>query len=89
MGRAGTNILCVMGELTISLRLQISGEIRSCLDFLQHVYRIFGFSFKLYLSTRPEKFMGDVTLWNQAEKVSKVKLVIIKCHPFPVLVMTS
>lgn len=35
----------------------------------QHVYGIFGFTFKLYLSTRPEKFMGDPALWDQAEKV--------------------
>jgi len=48
---------------------QISDEIRGCLDFLQTVYGIFGFSFKLYLSTRPEKFMGDPALWDKAEKV--------------------
>jgi threonyl-tRNA synthetase len=40
----------------------------SCLDFLQHVYGIFGFTFSLKLSTRPEKFLGDIETWNQAEK---------------------
>ena len=34
--------------------------------------RLFGFSFKLNLSTRPEKFLGDIEVWNQAEKVSGV-----------------
>ncbi|XP_008153032.1 threonine--tRNA ligase 1, cytoplasmic isoform X1 [Eptesicus fuscus] len=47
---------------------QIEEEIKGCLDFLRTVYSIFGFSFKLNLSTRPEKFLGDIEVWNQAEK---------------------
>ncbi|XP_069483190.1 threonine--tRNA ligase 1, cytoplasmic [Ambystoma mexicanum] len=47
---------------------QIEVEIMSCLQFLRTVYDVFGFSFKLNLSTRPEKFLGDVEVWNQAEK---------------------
>ncbi|EPY73150.1 threonine--tRNA ligase, cytoplasmic [Camelus ferus] len=47
---------------------QIESEIKGCLDFLRAVYNVFGFSFKLNLSTRPEKFLGDVEVWNQAEK---------------------
>ncbi|XP_047586661.1 threonine--tRNA ligase 1, cytoplasmic [Lutra lutra] len=47
---------------------QIEDEIKGCLDFLRMVYSVFGFSFKLNLSTRPEKFLGDVEVWNQAEK---------------------
>ncbi|XP_067831986.1 threonine--tRNA ligase 1, cytoplasmic-like [Heptranchias perlo] len=47
---------------------QIEDEIKGCLDFLQAVYQVFGFSFRLYLSTRPEKFLGDVEIWDQAEK---------------------
>ena len=34
--------------------VQVETEIQSCLDFLQHVYGIFGFSFELNLSTRPK-----------------------------------
>ncbi len=30
------------------------------LDFLQAVYGVFGFSFELKLSTRPEKFLGEI-----------------------------
>ena len=48
---------------------QIEEEIKGCLAFLRHVYDIFGFSFKLNLSTRPEKYMGDIEMWNTAEKV--------------------
>lgn len=47
---------------------QIEDEIKGCLDFLRTVYTVFGFSFKLNLSTRPEKFLGDIEVWNRAEK---------------------
>nr|XP_022920740.1 threonine--tRNA ligase, cytoplasmic isoform X2 [Onthophagus taurus] len=47
---------------------QIKDEIKGALDFLQHVYGIFGFTFNLVLSTRPEKFLGEVEVWNEAEK---------------------
>ncbi|KAM6328581.1 threonine--tRNA ligase 1, cytoplasmic [Alca torda] len=47
---------------------QIEEEIKSCLQFLRAVYDVFGFSFKLNLSTRPEKYLGDIEVWNQAEK---------------------
>lgn len=42
---------------------------KGCLDFLRCVYDVFGFSFQLHLSTRPEKYLGDIAVWNQAEKV--------------------
>lgn len=48
---------------------QIEEEIKGCLDFLRTVYNVFGFTFKLNLSTRPEKFLGDPEVWDQAEKV--------------------
>ncbi|XP_022053787.1 threonine--tRNA ligase 1, cytoplasmic [Acanthochromis polyacanthus] len=47
---------------------QIEEEIKGCLDFLRTVYDVFGFTFKLNLSTRPEKFLGDSAIWDQAEK---------------------
>uniref|UniRef100_UPI00398F2A6E threonine--tRNA ligase 1, cytoplasmic isoform X1 n=2 Tax=Pristiophorus japonicus TaxID=55135 RepID=UPI00398F2A6E len=47
---------------------QIEAEIKGCLDFLRAVYNVFGFTFKLELSTRPEKFLGDIEVWNTAEK---------------------
>lgn len=50
---------------------QIKDEMRSCLDFLDHVYGIFGFSYSLKLSTRPEKFLGDINQWNDAENQLK------------------
>lgn len=46
---------------------QIGTEIAGCLDFLQHVYGVFGFTFELFLSTRPEGYLGALSLWNKAE----------------------
>ncbi|CAM0140830.1 threonyl-tRNA synthetase [Umbelopsis sp. WA50703] len=46
---------------------QIEQEMDSCFDFLNHIYGIFGFQFYLKLSTRPENFLGDIAVWNDAE----------------------
>lgn len=48
---------------------QIKQEIQGVFDFMKHVYTTLGFEFQLALSTRPEKFMGEIELWNNAEKV--------------------
>lgn len=56
---------------------QIEKEIKGCLDFLRAVYDVFGFTFKLNLSTRPEKFLGDPAVWEQAEKVTWLSLVFL------------
>lgn len=47
---------------------QIKNEMLGALDFLRHIYTIFGFTFNLCLSTRPDKYLGDIQVWNQAEK---------------------
>lgn len=47
---------------------QIEEEINGALDFVKHVYGILGFTFTLKLSTRPEKYMGDINVWNRAEE---------------------
>uniref|UniRef100_A0A8C0R546 threonine--tRNA ligase n=1 Tax=Canis lupus dingo TaxID=286419 RepID=A0A8C0R546_CANLU len=54
---------------------QIEEEIKGCLQFLQSVYSTFGFSFQLNLSTRPENFLGEVELWDEAEKQLQNSLV--------------
>ncbi|XP_054160190.1 threonine--tRNA ligase 1, cytoplasmic-like [Oppia nitens] len=46
---------------------QISQEIKGALDFLKYIYSIFGFTFDLCLSTRPESFLGEIEVWNSAE----------------------
>ncbi|CAD5117678.1 DgyrCDS6428 [Dimorphilus gyrociliatus] len=47
---------------------QIKEEINGCLDFLKSIYDVFGFTFHLNLSTRPEKFLGEISMWDEAEK---------------------
>ncbi|XP_044521338.1 threonine--tRNA ligase 2, cytoplasmic isoform X2 [Gracilinanus agilis] len=47
---------------------QIEEEMKGCLEFLQSVYTVFGFSFQLNLSTRPENFLGEIEIWNHAEE---------------------
>lgn len=47
---------------------QIEDEMVKCFDFLQSVYGKFGFTFKMELSTRPEKFLGEIKTWDEAEK---------------------
>lgn len=46
---------------------QIEDEIKGVFDFLDKVYGVFGFKFKMELSTRPEKYVGDLDTWNNAE----------------------
>merc|ERR1711962_928371 len=46
---------------------QIKSEMSGCLDFLKHVYSVFGFTYQLRLSTRPEKFLGEIEVWDKAE----------------------
>lgn len=47
---------------------QIKTEIQRAINFMKRVYGIFGFEFSLELSTRPEKYMGEIEVWNKAEK---------------------
>ena len=42
-------------------------EVLLNLDFLEHIYGIFGFNYELELSTRPEKMLGTTEMWDKAE----------------------
>ncbi|MBO9609932.1 MAG: threonine--tRNA ligase [Paenibacillaceae bacterium] len=46
---------------------QIEEEIAGILALIDRMYRVFGFEYRLELSTRPENSMGDDALWQQAE----------------------
>jgi threonyl-tRNA synthetase len=47
---------------------QIEDEIQRVLDFTMHIMGIMGFhEFEVYLSTRPDKYVGEVSDWNMAE----------------------
>lgn len=46
---------------------QIEEEIAKVLELIEHIYSIFGFEYRMELSTRPENSMGSEELWEQAE----------------------
>lgn len=48
---------------------QIKEELKSCLKLMKEVYQIFGLNHSLMLSTRPEKYIGEIEQWDRAEKV--------------------
>jgi len=50
-------------------REHIEHEVYKALRFFKYVYDIFGFTFELNLSTRPEKFLGEIAEWDQAEQM--------------------
>merc|ERR1719342_1090542 len=52
----------------------IKSEIKGALEFLEVVYKTFGFEYNLRLSTRPEKYLGEITVWDEAEKQLKESL---------------
>lgn len=52
------HIFCTDGQLV--------SEIHKILDFTHDVMDIFGFKYKLSLSTRPEKYMGSLEIWKMA-----------------------
>ncbi|MCL7043479.1 hypothetical protein MKW94_023879 [Papaver nudicaule] len=53
---------------------QIKDEVAGVLDFIRYVYDIFGFDFEVELSTRPEKYLGEIETWDKAESALKEAL---------------
>jgi len=53
---------------------QILDEVTRFIEFLDFMYSTFGFSYEIALSTRPEKAMGDLKLWEKAEAALKEAL---------------
>ncbi|MCL4351138.1 MAG: threonine--tRNA ligase [Firmicutes bacterium] len=47
---------------------QIHQEMFGVLDLMDVVYRAFGLPYEVVFSTRPDDYMGDLALWNQAEQ---------------------
>ncbi|XP_022725440.1 threonine--tRNA ligase, mitochondrial 1-like isoform X2 [Durio zibethinus] len=46
---------------------QIKEEVQGVLEFIDYAYTVFGFTYELKLSTRPEKYLGDLATWERAE----------------------
>ncbi|GLX69024.1 threonine--tRNA ligase 2 [Paenibacillus glycanilyticus] len=47
---------------------QIEDEINKVMELIDHIYSVFGFEYRIELSTRPEDSMGSEQLWDQAEQ---------------------
>jgi threonyl-tRNA synthetase len=51
---------------------QIEPQITEVIAFIMKIYKIFGFEkYKIELSTRPEKYIGSVEIWDKAELALK------------------
>ncbi len=53
---------------------QIASEVLSLLKLVQRVYRDFGLSVEMRLSTRPTEFLGEIATWDAAEAQLKSAL---------------
>jgi len=48
---------------------QIEEEVIKLINFIDRMYKIFGLTYDIELSTRPEeKYIGDIEIWNKSEK---------------------
>lgn len=48
---------------------QVIDEVRNVLQIMKYVYGVFGFSdYQAYISTRPAKYLGEISMWDFAEK---------------------
>ena len=48
---------------------QIESEIIRLINFIDRVYKVFNLSYDIELSTRPEKYIGEIEIWNKSEKI--------------------
>ncbi|MDD2505598.1 MAG: threonine--tRNA ligase [Bacilli bacterium] len=49
---------------------QVEDEIIRLINFIDRIYSVFGFDYRIELSTRPDdKFIGEIDVWNKSEKI--------------------
>jgi len=53
----------------------IEQEVIRLIQFIDRVYSIFGLTYTIELSTRPEKFIGEISAWDKSEKA-----LMAACH---------
>ena len=53
---------------------QIGSEVEALIGLIQDIYKDFGLEYTAKLSTRPEKFLGEVATWDHAEASLKQAL---------------
>ncbi|MBI1884126.1 MAG: threonine--tRNA ligase [Chlamydiae bacterium] len=64
---------------------QLQGEIQSVLELVDFMMKIFAFTYQVALSTRPEKFAGQLEMWDKAtqalEEALKARNIPYKVDP--------
>ena len=63
---------------TFLMEDQIEAEIADIMDITTKLYGTFGLTYKPELSTRPDDYMGDIEVWNQAE--ASLKKILDKMY---------
>ncbi|KAJ3220804.1 threonyl-tRNA synthetase [Clydaea vesicula] len=58
-----------MADFGVLHRNELAEEMTGCINFLEHIYGIFGFEFTLKLSTRPDNYLGELETWHKAEEM--------------------
>lgn len=53
---------------------QLTGQIEDVLEIIDYIYKVFGFEYKIELSTRPEKYIGELEQWERSESSLKKAL---------------
>jgi len=53
----------------------VPAEIEAAIDLADKIYKVFGFEYRVELSTRPEDFMGEIETWDMAEKILEDVLI--------------
>lgn len=64
--------------------VQVKAEVSSFLKMLGEVYKVFGLEYSLALSTRPEGYLGEIELWEKAEKALEESLNDCGSPPPPI-----
>ena len=54
---------------------QVPQEIVGVIELIDRVYKVFGFEYRVELSTRPDDFMGEAETWDMAEKALEQALI--------------
>ena len=54
---------------------QIPAEITGVIELVSRIYKVFGFDYRVELSTRPESFMGEIETWDKAERMLEDALI--------------
>ena len=50
------------------MKSQIKSEVQEILKLIDYIYSLFGFEYSIELSTRPDDYLGELDLWNEAEQ---------------------